>query len=77
MLFGKRPAARRMREDAAEDGQVCIALVLAVIAALLSTLRAQAVPWDQVPTLAVASASSGMTAMAGAIAERPVAMQPP
>jgi hypothetical protein len=76
MSFGKRPAWRRPREDMA-DGQVCIALVLAVIAALFSTLRAQAVPWHQIPSLSVASAVSEMTAMAGAIAEHPVAMQPP
>jgi hypothetical protein len=42
MFFGKRRrASRRTREDSA-DGQVCIALVLAAIAALLSTLHAQA-----------------------------------
>jgi hypothetical protein len=76
MSFGKRPAWRNAREDVA-DCQVCIALVLAAIAALFSTLRAQAVPWDQIPSLSVTSAASAMTAMAGAIAEHPVAMQPP
>ena len=76
MSFGKRRASRRTREDSA-DGQVCIALVLAAIAALLSTLHAQAVPWDQIPSLSVASAASEMAAMADAIAEHPAAMQPP
>ena len=76
MSFGKRPAWRRTREDMA-DGQVCIALVLAAIAALFSTLRAQAVPWDQIPSLSAASAASEMAAMTQAITDNPAAMQPP
>jgi hypothetical protein len=76
MSLGKRRASRRTREDSA-DGQVCVALVLAALAALLSTLHSQAAPWDQIPSLTVASAESEMAAMADAIAEHPAAMQPP
>ena len=47
------------------DIRVCIALVLAAVAALLSTLHAQTVPWEQMRSLSIAGVASEMAVMAG------------
>jgi hypothetical protein len=76
MSYGRWRGLRRSRMDSA-DIQVCIALVLAAVAALLSTLHAQAVPWEQMRSLSIAGVASEMAVMAEAIAERPANEPPP
>jgi hypothetical protein len=76
MSYGRWRGLRRSRADAA-DIPVCIALVLAAVAALLSTLHAQAVPWEQMRSLTVAGVASEMAVMAEAIAEHPATEPPP
>jgi len=70
MSHGRWRGLRRSRVDSA-DIQICIALVLAAVAALLSTLHAQAVPREQMRSLSIAGVASEMAVMAEAIAERP------
>jgi hypothetical protein len=59
------------------DIQVRIALVLAAVAALLSTLHAQAIPWEQMRSLSIGAAAAEMAVMAAAIAENPATEPPP
>jgi hypothetical protein len=70
MSYGRWRGSRRSREGSA-DIPVCIAFVLATVAALLSSLHARAVPWDQMQSLSIAAVTSEMAVMAAAIAECP------
>jgi hypothetical protein len=59
------------------DIQVRIALVLAAVAALLSTSHAQAIPWEQMRSLAIGVAAAEMAVMTAAIAENPAPSRRP
>jgi hypothetical protein len=76
MFYGRWRGARGTRVDSA-DIQVRIALVLVAAAALLSTLHAQAFPWEQLRSLSIGAAETEMAVMAAAIAENPATEPPP